>query len=169
MRGLLALLATAAVIGASLHAANNKLNFKDFPVAEQYRGPLHSPELDPADPPESLKNWSITVAATLPADFAGHYRVVKFSCGTECTAYVITDVISGRLMVEGSADFPYEVGPAQRPKLPRGLEYKLNSRLLVIHGCVPDAPCGSYYYVVDGDQLRLKTVVEFKPQPERQR
>lgn len=71
-------------------------DFKSFPVKQVYRGPLHPPDLDPGGPPESLKNWAIARDANRPADFAGRYRVVKFSCGSECTGYVITDVVSGK-------------------------------------------------------------------------
>lgn len=143
------------------------LKFKNFPVKQLYRGPMNTPEINTDDAPETPMNWAIANAATDPPNFAGHFRVVKFSCGTECTAYAITDVISGRLVARGSVDFPYEVGFYQKSELPHGLEYHADSRLFVLQGCVPKQPCGSYYFVLDGDRLSLRQKLEFKPQPER--
>jgi len=145
------------------------LLFKDFPAGPIYRGALHSPELDADEPPETPKNWAITQGARTPADFAGHYRVVKFSCGTECTGYSINDVVSGRRIGEGSADFPYAVGPSKRAELPRGLSFRSDSRLFVVQGCLISKPCGSYFYELQNDKLVLKKVIEFAPQPTRNR
>jgi|SRR5579864_194904 len=141
--------------------------FRQFPIGEVYKGPMHAPEIHTDDAPETPMNWAILHEATESPNFAGHYRVVRFSCGTECTAYAINDVVSGRLVSSGSVDFPYTVGVYQRSGLPHGIEFRVDSRLFVIHGCIPSQPCGSYYYVIDRDRLTLKRKVEFKPQPER--
>jgi hypothetical protein len=69
-------------------------------------------------------------------NFAGHYTVVDWGCGTSCAAFVIVDALSGRV---------YEP-----PEISRGVdlgldgpEYRRDSTLMVVANC-PDPSVYGY-------------------------
>jgi hypothetical protein len=101
-------------------------------------------------------------------NFAGHYAMVGWGCGTGCISGAIVDTRTGNvywpeqfnafgvLYTEGNYAYP-------------PVEYKKNSRLLVIHGIpgeknddAPAKPSGSYYYEWKNNRLRQ---VKFVPKP----
>jgi hypothetical protein len=55
------------------------------------------------------------------ANFAGHYAIVRWGCGTECVAYIIGDIATGRVF-----DFPL-VGENRE----LSLDTRRTSRLIV--------------------------------------
>lgn len=86
-------------------------------------------------------------------NFAGHYTVVFWGCGTACAAFVIVDDRTGEV---------YEP-----PELARGVDlgvggpsFHIDSRLLVLANC-PDPQvyglnnCMRKFYIWDGSRLEL--------------
>ena len=101
-------------------------------------------------------------------NFAGHYALVGWGCGTGCISGAIVDTRTG--IVYWPEQFNafgvlYNNGNYADPPV----EYKKNSRLLVIHGIpgekeddAPAKPSGSYYYEWKNNRLRQ---VKFVPKP----
>lgn len=107
--------------------------------------------------PTSGFNWKmesyLQVAGQLGApDFADRYTLFLISCGTGCTEYAVIDRVSGEVHPGGmvTVDFPTDY------KGPDGLEYRRNSRLLIVHEAEGFAwPVYSRYYVWDGTRMKL--------------
>jgi hypothetical protein len=92
---------------------------------------------------------AITDAARKGPNFAGHYSVAVWDCGSECTSAAIVDETTGEVfsvpfrflnlpLVQGTPD-----EPAHEFK---GAVYKLKSRLFIVDGCPEGKQCATYYY-----------------------
>jgi hypothetical protein len=98
-------------------------------------------------------------------NFAGHYTVVIWSCGSPCSNLAIVDVHTGE-----THDLPFvgvigwgncEVGPTEGDLL----SYRVDSSLLIVTGSleIPDlkdhtlheGQCRRFYYQWDGSRLSL--------------
>ena len=111
------------------------------------------------------KGWGVFRDAKekVGPNFAGHYIVVQWGCGTSCVMMVIVDALTGKIY-----DIPLGFGRegGQRMVLPGlGLSpaevaFRLTSRLWKIDAC-PDQPykehalCYSYYYLRQDNNWRL--------------
>jgi hypothetical protein len=88
--------------------------------------------------------------ANHPVEFAGHYTVPVWNCGSACWDFVIVDSITGRVY-ETFIDVIL-----LNDESIKALEYRPDSRLLKVNGCVNEENCGYYdYEMVDGKGLRL--------------
>jgi hypothetical protein len=92
-------------------------------------------------------------------NFAGHYVVVGWGCGTGCISGAIVDARDGRVywpdQFHAMATATTETGYVDEP-----VQYKQNSRLLIINGIPgqaadddPQHPQGIYYYEWRGNRL----------------
>jgi hypothetical protein len=102
-------------------------------------------------------------------NFAGHYAIVKWGCGSPCLMAAFVDLIDGHVLPP-----PFHHGPGHSyfqvpwafPKEP--LQYRLNSRLLIANICEVDRVsrvdghttyeaqrCGAHYFVMSESGLKL--------------
>jgi hypothetical protein len=102
-------------------------------------------------------------------NFAGHYVIVKWGCGSPCIMAAFVDLTDGRVLPP-----PFHPGPGHSyfqvrwafPKEP--LRYRVNSRLLIANICEADKVnhvdgqttydaqrCGTHYFVMDEKGLTL--------------
>ena len=106
-------------------------------------------------------------AAKEGVNFAGHYILTTWGCGTNCSQTAIIDARSGRVF------FPRELegagfGFCELPDDTEPIAYQADSRLLVLSGfkggdlSVENAPCGIYYYEWTGTKLKQVRFVEKK-------
>lgn len=135
-----------------------RFRFADYKVGSIYHG-------KPA-PAKIVTKWDrqfrtrIREGARKGPNFAGHYTVADWGCGSGCVSFVIVDAKTGR--VSWSRPFSSFAIPFQGTQSGRdyvGLDYHLDSRLLIADGC-PDEDdseksCGTYYYVLDEGKFRL--------------
>ena len=130
-------------------------------------GAFARPQVD-ADPRSRMFRTVIREGAREGANFAGHYKVVTWGCGTGCVSLAIVDGRTGRvffpanLLFMESDNIAYEeFGPADDSEL---LKLRLNSRLLVVIGGIDGNPAlrGISYFVWQHDQLRR---IRFVPRP----
>ncbi len=102
----------------------------------------------------------IRQAASRGPNFAGHYVVAKWGCGTGCTQFVIIDSETGKVL-----DPPFREVDCPSPSAPSGheaewscypevLNYSISSRLLTVEGCLAGHRGGRNYFLVNGDGLR---------------
>ncbi len=86
-------------------------------------------------------------AADRPANFAGRYRVVTWGCGSGCFGGAILDKKDGAVW-----ELPFAAhrrfGTIYDP-----LQYRADSRLLVVTGNLNEERDGTFYFVWDGQTL----------------
>lgn len=96
-------------------------------------------------------------------DFAGHFKIVRWGCGTCCSEFAILNLKTGHAFFPGfivACEYPFDF---TRPGV--AFEYRVNSRLLVIAGAPNEADGGVRYYEWTGARLRLLRRV--RPTPPR--
>jgi hypothetical protein len=81
---------TALAIPATLEP-----RFKEFPVNEVFRGKPAAVVFERAE--ERRFRTVIRSGATIGPNFAGHYTLVEWGCGTECFQAAIVDAKTGRI------------------------------------------------------------------------
>jgi hypothetical protein len=104
----------------------------------------------------------ISEAAKLRPNFADHYRLADWGCGSQCVSIALVDLATGRVY-----DGPFRTLGYGRPQVYVGgeseLEYRISSRLLITRGCPEDKDCGTYYFVWEGS--RFRPVLEIPTRP----
>src|SRR5262249_54541160 len=120
--------------------------FEDYPVARVFEGrparPIFLRNRDKLK--EKDKSFRVKVAQGLAngPNFAGHYSVVEWGCGRDCVEFVIADTMTGRLFYHSGSIFSPLMIPEQGAASGRpyaGLEYRLDSGLLIADGCSESA------------------------------
>jgi hypothetical protein len=96
-----------------------------------------------------------------PPNFAGQYRVVTWGCGTCCNEFAIVNERSGNVffptfVVACKAPFESEYGGEV------GIDFKIDSRLLIITGAKNEKGGGRYFYEWTGKRLKLLLALEPK-------
>ena len=88
--------------GTRLELQKSRPHFDDYPMRHVYRGKPARPIITKAY--RSFRT-RIRLGADSDVEFAGHYTVPRWGCGTDCNVFVIVDSISGTiyegLQVEG--------------------------------------------------------------------
>ena len=149
----LAFAATAAFVGAS----------QPIPAFEQYRVKPRQIET-PAQPvlkKEFQENtvWrdAIIEAAKAPANFTGQYSMISLpGAGTGVEYYVVLDLVSGTVAL-GPGDagvISYSMEPLKFEGGEMGVQFKPDSRLLAMRGCLKQG-CGAFYYEWSATQWNL--------------
>ncbi len=98
-------------------------------------------------------------------NFAGHYIIVGWGCGTGCTNAAVIDGRTGKVIWPEefyNVDASYGEGYSDVQ-----LDFRKNSRLLIIHGrpgsakeSGPTAPMGDHYFEWRNNHFRLLKVVK---------
>lgn len=158
-------------------------SFENYPVKEIFQRITASvdftnmPDVTAASPGHAgdFKTKLIAGAKEGP-NFAGHYTVVEWGCGTECQNHMIVDAITGKVysLAEPSSE------PLGNLITGRGVSFRLNSRLLIAN-----PPCGPYppfltscrgggannpvrFYLMEEDGLRLVYTLNCKSVNDKQ-
>jgi hypothetical protein len=113
--------------------------FRGYSVSETFTGKPALPILTTA----RQRSYRTTILEDAQNDpnFAGHYRIIRWGCGSSCVCFALADSQSGRVH---DAPFDFVAFPAYVE--PYGLEFKLDSRLLRVGGCLNEKNCGLFYY-----------------------
>lgn len=124
--------------------------FSDFRVSQRFLGKNATPKI--TDKWRLFRTRISSASKRLP-NFAGHYRVVQWGCGSDCLKFVLLDLRSGSVY-----DAPFESlwldAYQTHGWRGAGLEYHANSRLLLADGCASDA-CSTSYYEWTGTAFRV--------------
>jgi hypothetical protein len=145
-----------------LHAANASPRWADFPVTTIYHGSVNPPNFGA---PEKFEGTDIrcfggdaSEFAKERVNFAGRFVIGTCTCGTGCHYLFMWDVITGKFyqrLPPGVIDVgPYDANQTS-PIEYKGEEYRIDSSLLVVDGCVEDTcDCATRYYRWDGRAFR---------------
>jgi hypothetical protein len=122
------------------------LKFEDFSASPIYEGRPARPLL--VTETDRMFRTTIRQAVRKGPNFAGHYAIAYWGCGSSCTSFVVVDIVTGRVY-DDSTPFSLIGVPFQGTSTGRdyeGLVYERGSRLLIADGCPEDEKCGTYYY-----------------------
>ena len=152
--------ACAALIGG-LAFAQEPPKFEDYPVKEIFIGKPAQPRL--VHPMERHYRTAIRTAVrdAKGPDFAGHYIVAFWGCGSDCVQYAFVDAKTGVVYQPPIQGKHYEYFDAAF------LTYKATSRLVVsegncdfLHGNI----CDRDYFVWENGRFRhLRHIARFGP------
>jgi hypothetical protein len=141
--------------GISSQVEEPRPEFSDFPVKDIYRG-------EPARPiiTKEFRSVRTTIrrGARSGVEFAGHYTVPRWGCGTDCNGFVIVDSVSGKIYDGfGLAGLPFDWLEKHGGYYAiERMEFHPTSRLMKINACPNESNCGLYDYVMfEGKGLKL--------------
>lgn len=148
----------------SIAAGPRLPSFQDYCVSEKFVG-MPAPVNLSSHPKAPRFRTRLRDGARKEPNFAGHYTVVEWGCGSGCLSLALVDAISGQVV------FPDKISPVFFPGLPEGLKlmdqydvlYRTESSLLIVHG-VPATrkKVGSYYYNFNGSRFELVAAFEWE-------
>lgn len=149
----LPLLASVGLATEPAQSIELPLQFDDFPVSEKYTGTPATVNLN-TDANARRFHTVLRNGAKDGPNFAGHYTVVMWGCGTSCQGIAIVDAKTGAVYMTGLV-------------AESGAKYRINSKLLVVnpaentvggYGNNSSSGLSSRYYVWEKNQL-----VEIRP------
>ena len=139
----------ALSFGEPVSAQQAVPRFEDFPVEamfEQTPAPVIL-----ASARARMFRTVLTAQAKKPPNFAGRYRVATWGCGSDCHAFAIIDARTGSVYFHRDALW---VGGLPGNDDDR-IQFRKDSRLLVLVGARNDQGEGKYYYEWTGTRLIL--------------
>jgi hypothetical protein len=104
---------------------------------------------------EHIYRTQIREQASEGPNFAGHFTVAKWGCGSPCLAFVIIDAKSVVIY-----DHVPSVGCADTTGIDASIEFKLTSCLVMTTGFSKELGCGTDFYEWNGKKLSL---IHFEP------
>jgi hypothetical protein len=140
--------AFASAVAAYAHAGQPP-TFADCPASVEAKH--GAPRVVFADSLARQYRTVIRDAAKRPIDFAGHYTLATWGCGSGCVMAAAIDAKTGRAtsLPFTVSDWPMDVTEP--------LSYHVDSCLLIVRGSRDEsAEHGTYYYVFDGTAFRLR-------------
>lgn len=151
--------ASYGLTGSERRAAQQEKlpRYEDFPVSKIFRGKPARPLLA-RNPQARNFRTRLKEGALKGPNFAGHYTIVTWGCGSGCQQLAIIDAQTGRVY------FPKALSTAIYSMMTTpdeaGLKYRLNSKLLVLVGWPnEDADtenlAGTFYYKWEKNDLKL--------------
>lgn len=176
---LIAVLVSLLVVSTPAQKPRPGPRFEDFLVRNIFSGTPARPALETTEEREFrtvirrgvAKGWGVDDGITgrpFPGpgpNFAGHYVIVAWGCGSPCLMAAIVDLKTGRVFPP-----PFHHGPGGSyfhvpwafPMDPP-LSYRLDSRLLIANICEAgeSQKCGAHYFVMaEGGPRLIRTVLE---------
>lgn len=101
-------------------------------------------------------------------NFAGHYTIAEWGCGSGCVQMAVVDLQTGDVY-----DGPFGALPKARISLlpdveadQTGIFYQQDSSLFIARGCPNEKDCGAYFYEWTGTQFKLLRRIPMKSRTE---
>ncbi|HYX71061.1 MAG TPA: hypothetical protein VE825_18135 [Terriglobales bacterium] len=151
-------------LGAQDKAPGKLPDFGDYPVKEIYQGKHARARIVTAY--QKLFQTRIRESMDDDVNFAGHYVVATWGCGSGCMQFAVADAVSGRVYDPPMKSVAFHFGPDADhgpQKYPDMVNVKPDSALMVIEGCPDEGEkCGRFYYHFDHGRFIL---LHFDPDP----
>ena len=134
-------------------------NYPDFPVETRLVGAAATPNVTSGR--AHMYRTILRREGLRPPNFAGAYRVVTWGCGTCCNEFAIVNERNGNVF------FPPFAVACKSPDDSEyggqvGIDFKIDSRLLIITGAKNEKGGGRYFYEWSGRRLKLLLALEPK-------
>ncbi len=133
-----------------------ELSFKNYPVQEIYKG--KPAPAKPAGGRAGKFRTRIKLGAKEGPNFAGHYTVVLWGCGSDCSGVAIVDAKTGEVFIDPELWTITTKVSQDTPKI----QFRINSSLLIVEGyrgfrSKPTEPwaTGKWYYNWEDKHLKL--------------
>ena len=123
-------------------------SFDKYPAAEKFTGKPATPAITTRF--QRLYRTMIREAAAKGPNFAGHFTIAQWGCGAGCVSIAIVDEKTGHVR-----DGPFRALALKATDSPEPLEFQIDSRLLIVHGCPEEKNCADYYYEWTGTMFKL--------------
>ena len=139
LNGLAAILAAVAlqIAGAASHQAFSRYPAPVTTVARQ-------PSLQFRSALSRRYRTDLQEAATGPVNFAGHYVLTSIGCGAGCVQLAAIDASAGSVTWLAPTVCCWPLAMTEP------LEYRRDSRLLIVHGALNEKGSGVHAFVLDG-------------------
>ncbi|MBI1761453.1 MAG: hypothetical protein HYR56_08470 [Acidobacteria bacterium] len=134
---------------SALAQSKNFPRFETYPVRAHFTGQPAAPQLP--QPRARLYRSAIRDAVSAGPNFAGHYTLARWSCGPNCVSFALVEARTGRLYLPSTLKRVYVVADQDEDVL----QFRLDSRLLIVAGTRNGRGSGRYYYHWDGQRLKL--------------
>jgi hypothetical protein len=128
---------------------------EDYPVSKIFSGKPAAPKLVTSG--QRRFRTMIRDGAKKGTNFAGHYVIAEWGCGTGCEQIAVVDARAGDVY-----DGPFGKLPQGTVLLdlnsrgePSAIFYRRDSSLLIVKGCPNEKNCATYYYSWTGTQFKL--------------
>ena len=133
------------------------LIFEQYPVKNIYKGKTATPILKDKD--AKLYRTAIREGSIDGPNFAGEFTIVTYGCGACCKGFFIVSARTGKVYKR-----PFFVTCHYIEGVPgdglADLDYRLDSKLLIVTGARDGKDGGEYYYLWEKDHLKLVKSVE---------
>jgi|GEM_PF-1852957 len=137
-----------------LHEGPPRPKFRDYRVKNIYSGTTAKPIIT-----KDFRTFRTAIrrGADSEVEFAGHYTIPRWGCGTDCNGFVVVDSVSGKVYVGfGVHGLPYPWLEKHDGDSLERMEFYPNSRLMKINACPNERDCGLYdYEMIEGKGLKL--------------
>jgi hypothetical protein len=138
-------------IGLSVQGSDRQApRFEDFAIQETFSGTPAAPLV--ASGRAHRYRTELTSQARDGPNFAGHFTIAQWGCGTCCTEFAIIDSVTGRVWFPAFAVACVVPMEAQDAPL---LQFKLESNLLIVTGARNERGGGRYFFRWKGRGLVL--------------
>jgi hypothetical protein len=138
----------------------NTPQFSDFSAGKIFTGKPAPVDLS-SHPIARMFRTRLRKGSSEGPNFAGHYALVWWGCGNECGRLLAVDVCTGK--VYGTAGIS---GTSETVASSRGVDFRVDSRLLIIDSPCPKNDCNPFvsvglveefidYYVMEKNGLKL--------------
>jgi hypothetical protein len=126
--------------------------FEDYAVTKTFSGKPARPDVSAGK--AHLYRTEIRRQSKQGPNFASHFTVIQWGCGTCCHEFGIVDARTGRVHFPKAISV---VGCLMPPEAQDSalVDYRLDSRLLIVTGATDELEGGRYFYLWDGDNLTL--------------
>lgn len=139
--------ATSSFAKSQVNKNNENNEFKKYLALATYLGTPAKPIIDT----KGKRKYRTTVkdAATVAADFNGHYKLFSWGCGMNCIGWGMLNQKTGTVWMppekELSSCWAYNQSEADHDKkTPNYFEYSIDSSLLYVYSC--DDTTGRYIF-----------------------
>ncbi len=130
--------------------------FADYPATPVWRGQPAVPDVR-SEPRSRLFRTMLRRGAAEGPNFAGHYTIVSWGCGSGCAGYAIVDARSGRVFHPENfqSNVVYNTDDAIFADGAEAVRFRLDSRLLIVIGAINEESKlrGVSYFVWNGRRL----------------
>jgi hypothetical protein len=120
--------------GKERWTADRPPGFENFPVSEIWKGQAARVRLTTRS--ERLFRTNLTNAGKEPPNFAGHYRLTFWGCGSNCAAGAVIDLKTGSVyrppqaIGDGTGWVPWIISGAMMDGA--AVDFRANSRLVIV-------------------------------------